>query len=148
MISKGKRVRIAYTLTIDGKLIKSIGTTKPLRYIHGKKEIPVGLENALKGLKVGDRKEFVLSPKEGYGSENPHSVMEMPKSRFAKKDHIIGKEILSLKDGKFLATVKEVRSSTLVLNFNHPFAGKKLYYQVVVVAIEGEAAGGHRHKVA
>ncbi len=66
--------------------------------------------------------------------------MEMPKSRFQKKDHVIGKQLISQKDGKFFATVREVRSNTLILNFNHPFAGKKLHYEVVVVAIEGEGA--------
>ena len=91
MISKGKRVRIAYNLTIDGKLIKSISATKPLRYVHGKKEISTGLENALRGLKVGDRKQFVLSTKDGYGLENHKSFMEMPKSMFLKKDHFIGR---------------------------------------------------------
>ena len=138
MIARGKKVRIAYNLTVDGKLIKSISATKPLRYVHGRKEISSGLENALKGLKVGDRKKFMLSPKEAYGFEDPKSFMEMPKSRFLKKDHFIGRQITSQKDGKFLATVKEVRPSTLVLNFNHPFAGKKLYYEVFVIAIEGE----------
>ncbi len=148
MISKGKKVRIAYNLTVDGKLIKSISAAKPLRYVHGKKEISLGLEKALRGLKVGDRKEFILSPKEGYGFENSKSFMEMPKTRFPKRDHVIGKVISSQNDGKFLATVKEVRPDTLVLNFNHPFAGKKLHYEVVVVAIEGEAlAAGKKEQL-
>ena len=138
MISKGKKVRIAYNLTVDGKLIKSINATKPLRYVHGRKEIALGLEKALKGLKVGERKKFTVSPKDGYGPENPKSVMEMSKSRFMKKDHYIGKEITSPKDGKFLATVRAVKKDTLVLDFNHPFAGKQLFYEVLVVAIEGE----------
>ena len=138
MISKGKAVRIAYNLTVDGKLIKSISAAKPLRYIHGRKAISLGMENALRGLKVGERKKFILSPKEGYGAENPKSFMEMPKSRFPKRDHFIGKEITSTRDGKFLATVRAVKSSTLVLDFNHPLAGKKLHYEVLVIAIEGE----------
>ncbi len=138
MISRGKRVRIAYDLVIDGKLIKSMSVTKPLRYVHGNKETSRGFENALKGLKTGDRKKFVLSPKDGYGLENPKSFIEMPKSRFLKKDHFVGREIKSLRDGKYLATVKEVRRDTLLLNFNHPFAGKSLHYEILVVSIEGE----------
>ena len=138
MISKGKRVRIAYNLTVDGKLVQSISPNKPLRFIQGKKEISRGLENALKGLKVGERKTFILEPKDGFGLESPKSYIEMLKSRFPKKDHYIGKEITSIKDGKYLATVKEVRAKTLILNFNHPLAGKKLHYDVIVVAIEGE----------
>ena len=140
MISKGKKVRIAYNLTVDGKLIKSVSGSKPLRYVHGKKEIFKSLENALRGLNVGDHKEFSLSPEDAYGPEDPSSFVEMPKSRFLKKNHFIGREITSQKDGTFLATVKEVRPTTLVLNFNHPFAGKKLCYEVVVIAIEGEGA--------
>ena len=138
MISSGKTVRIAYNLTIGGKLIKCVSPVKPLRYIHGRKQISRGLERALRGLKVGESKDFSLSPKDGYGLEDPKLYMEMPKSRFQKKDHVIGKQLISQKDGKFFATVREVRTKTLILNFNHPFAGKKLDYEVVVVAIEGE----------
>ena len=138
MISQGKKVRLAYNLTVNGKLIKSVSSIKPLRYIHGKKQISSGLEKELKGLNVGDSKEFELSPKDGYGLEDPKSFMEMPKSRFPKRDHFVGKELTSPRDGKFLATVKEVRPNTLILNFNHPFAGKKLHYEVIVIAIEGE----------
>ena len=140
MISQGKTVRIAYNLSVGGKLVKSVSSVKPLRYTHGKKQIFSGLEKALKGLHVGDSKDFSLSPKEGYGFEDPKLFMEMPKSRFPKKDHIIGKTLVSQKDGKFFATIKEVKLKTLILNFNHPFAGKKLHYEVVVVAIEGEGA--------
>ena len=137
-ISKGKTVKIAYDLTVDGQLIKSIGATRPFRYTHGKKQVSRGLEKALAGLKVGDRKEFVVFPKDGYGRENPKSFMEMSKSEFPKKDHFIGRKIMSQKDGKYFGTVKEVRSNTLLLNLNHPFADKKLHYDVVVVGIEGE----------
>ena len=140
MISQGKTVRISYNLTIAGKLVKSVSSVKPLRYVHGRKQIFSGLEQALKGLKVGESKDFSLSPKEGYGLEDPKLRMEMPKSRFQKKDHVIGKQLISQKDGKFFATVRAVRPKTLLLDFNHPFAGKKLRYEVVVVAIEGEGA--------
>ncbi len=138
MISKGKKVRIAYNLTVEGKLIKSIGATKPFRYVHGRREVSTGLEKALRGLKVGQRKSFTVSAREGYGPENPKSFIEMPKTQFAAKDHFIGKQLTSPKDGKYLATVKEVKATTLVLNFNHPFAGKQLHYDVLVIGIEGE----------
>ena len=140
MATRGKRIRIAYDLTVEGKLIRSVPATNPLRYIQGQKEILPGLEKALKGLKLGERKVIRLSPKNGYGVENPGSILEMPKSRFPKRDHFIGKEMKSLKDGKYLATVREVREKTFVLDFNHPLAGKTLHYEVLVVGIEGQTA--------
>jgi FKBP-type peptidyl-prolyl cis-trans isomerase SlyD len=137
MSSRGKRIRISYNLTVDGKLIKSISASKPLNFVQGKRQVTPGLEKALKGLRVGDRKTFTVSAREGYGPEDPKSFIEMPKSRFLKKDHYVGRQLTSPRDGKYLATVKEVRSDTLLLNFNHPFAGKKLHYEVLVVSIEG-----------
>ncbi len=138
MINRGKSVRIAYDLSVAGKLVRSVHSNKPLRYTHGKKQIPLGLEKALNGMNVGDRKKIVLAPKDGYGVENPASIMEMPRQRFPKRDHFVGKEMKSIKDGSYLATVKEVRRETLLLNFNHPLAGKKLEYDILVVGIEGE----------
>lgn len=138
MICNGKKVALAYDLTVDGKLVKSIGTTRPFQYLHGNNEIPAGLEKALRGMKPGDRKRFCLSPKNGFGVENPKSVREIPKSCFPKKDHFIGREVRSAKDGGYVATVKEVRKDTLLLDYNHPYAGKKLEYNVYIVAIEGE----------
>lgn len=134
-ITKGKTVKISYSLLVEGRLVKCIGPQKPLRYIHGKNQILSGLEKRLGGLKAGDQREFDLLPKEAYGAENPRSILEVARSRFPKSDHIIGKQILSKKGGKFLATVKAVNPQTLVLNFNHPLAGKKLHFSVIVVAV-------------
>ena len=143
MVSRGKRVRISFDLTVDGRLIKSISTNKPFCFIQGLRkgnDIPVGLEKAIKGMKVGDRRKIVLKSKEGYGIQDPKSMIEMPKSRFPKKDHIVGKSIVSVDSGKHLAKVSEVRKNTLMLDFNHPFAGKELHYDVFIVGIEGEVA--------
>ena len=142
IISTGKTVAISYDLTVEGRLIKCISSQKPLRYIHGKKQILPGLEKRLRGLKVGDQREFDLAPVEGYGTENPRSIMEVDKKRFPKGNHVIGKQLHSKKDGKYLATVKAVNSSTLVLNFNHPLAGKKLHFHVVVLTVQGNTSRG------
>lgn len=137
-INSGKTVTISYDLTVEGKLVKCISSQKPLRYTHGKKQVLKGLEKSLKGLKAGDKKDFDLTAKEGYGLENPKLIMEMDKKRFPKMNHIVGKQIVSREDGKFMATVKAVKPNTLVLNFNHPLAGKKLYFNVVILNVQGK----------
>ena len=139
MTHRDKRIRIAYDLTVDGKLVNSFNKDKSDRYVQGKKEILPGLEKALVGAKSGEKRKISLSPKNGYGVRNPLCVMEMQKARFPKRDHFIGKEIRSLKDGKRLAVVKEVRKETLVLDFNHPLAGKTLHYDVHVISVEERA---------
>lgn len=143
MVSAGKRIRIAYDLTIDDRLIKSFSRNKPYSYAHGRRngtEIPLGLEKAVKGMRIGEQRTIILKAKEGYGVQNQRSIMEMPKKRFSKKDHIVGRTLRSERDGKYLARVAEVRKETLMLDFNHPYAGKTLRYEVFVVGIEGESA--------
>ena len=139
MISRGKTVRIAYDLSADGKLVRCVHSAKPFRYLHGKSDLLPALEKALVGMNVGDRKKILLRPKDGHGPQNPRSIVEMPKTRFPKRDHLVGKEVRSLRDNKYLATVTEVRKNTLILNFNHPLAGKELQYDVQVIGIEGES---------
>lgn len=129
---------------MNGRLIKCISDNKPLRYVHGKKQILSGLEKKLKGMKAGSMSEFDLTPEEGYGMEDKKAYIEMPKKRFPKRNHFVGKEISS-KDGKFLATVREVKQNTLVLNFNHPLAGKQLHYCVRVMEVKDRAHGLHKN---
>ncbi|HTL71237.1 MAG TPA: FKBP-type peptidyl-prolyl cis-trans isomerase [Candidatus Eisenbacteria bacterium] len=143
VVGKGRKIRIAYELTVDGRLIKSLAPAKPYIYVQGKRkgsDIPLGLEKAIQGMRVGERRSVVLKPKQGYGVENPKSIMEMPRSRFAAKHHVVGKEIYSERDGKYLASVRNVNTDTLTLNFNHRFAGKALHYSVLVVGIDGLSA--------
>ncbi len=142
MITNGKVVRIAYELTVDGKVLKSVQTERPYCFVCGRqkrKEIPEALEAAIHGLKAGNCKSIDIPPKKAHGNENPHCFIEVPKARYPKTCHAIGKEI-SARDGKYLARVKEVRKNTLLLNFNHPLAGKTLHYEVFVVSVDGIGA--------
>src|SRR5690349_16146542 len=126
MISNGKKVRIAYNLSVDGKLVECVSSHKPFHFVQGEKGPCRGLQSGLKGLMAGDKKTFWVQPKDAYGASSAHAVIECPKARYPKRDHVIGRQIRSAKDGKYLATVKAVKTETLVLDFNHPYAGKAL----------------------
>lgn len=140
MITTGKRIRLAYELTVEGKPFKIIHAGKPVAYVQGAKtaEFPRALTKQLVGMKLGERKSVVLNAKDGYGAVNPSLVMTMPRSRFSHKYHFIGRQVVSERDGKHLAFVKDVKKETLLLDFNHPLAGKNLRFDVLIVGIEGE----------
>lgn len=140
MISSGKKICLAFELTVEGKLIKIVHSGKPISYVQGKKSplFPRALGPKLSGMRIGQRRRVMLSPKQGYGTTDTKLIMIMPRKRFAVKYHFIGRSVISEKDGKHLAFVKEVRKDVLVLDFNHPLAGKNLQYDVLVVGIEGE----------
>lgn len=125
----------------------------PLLYLHGFHNVVVGLEKALDGKTIGDAIEITLRPEEAYGPRNPKAVQRVPikhlhfppnskmqRGALAVVETNHGRRnVIIVKPGKFNADV----------DFNHPLAGRTLYYAVEVVdirdATEEELAHGHVH---
>jgi FKBP-type peptidyl-prolyl cis-trans isomerase SlyD len=137
-IAEGSKVSINYTLTVDGVVIDSSDGGDPLTYTQGSGEIIPGLEAALAGLGVGDKKSVVVGPAEGYGERNPQATQKIPRTSF-KDDK--GLEVGLLVSGKsgdqeFQAMVAEVDAEHVTLDFNHPLAGKTLHFEIEIMKVE------------
>lgn len=143
-ISKGKLVALEYTLKLDKDktVLESNVGGKPLVYTHGTQQIIPGLEKALAGLKVGDTKEVVVPPAEGYGDPDPQAMQEIAKDQVPSEAQKVGTRLQgTLPDGQpVFPLVAEVKDSTIVLDFNHPLAGETLHFDVKVVDIKPEQA--------
>ena len=139
MIASGKKVSLDYTLTVDGKVMDSSQRRGPLQYTHGEGKIIPGLSRQLEGLKVGDEKNIVVSPEEAYGNVDPRAFEEVPKSEMPKDLNLTVGTRLQAKapDGRsLLVTVSEVKKDSVLLNFNHPLAGKELHFKVKILDIQ------------
>jgi FKBP-type peptidyl-prolyl cis-trans isomerase SlyD len=139
MITAGKTVKFDYTLTSDGEKIESSEKNAPLTYVHGQGQIIKGLEKEMEGLKVGESKTITVSPEEGYGQIDPAAFREVPKSELPSGLSPKAGEMLSLKssDGTYFPViVSEVHEDSIVLNLNHPLAGKELVFEVTIVDIQ------------
>ena len=139
MIEQGKNVKFDFTLSVDGKEIENTQKRGPAEYTHGQKQIIPGLERQLQGLKVGDKKTIFVPAEEGFGRVNPEAFKEVPKSTLPKDlDPKIG-QVLDVKDSSgnsFPAVVSEVQDEKIILDFNHPLAGKDLQFEVTIVEIK------------
>ncbi len=138
-IGIGSTVKLEYTLTDDkGTLLDTNKGKEPLAYTHGQGQIIPGLEKALSGLRTGDAKHVVIRPEEAYGPIKPEAMIEVPKERIQANLQTVGAHLLGQnKDGQPLhAFVKEVKEKTIVLDTNHPLAGKALTFDVKVVEVE------------
>ncbi|NPA31371.1 MAG: peptidylprolyl isomerase [Chloroflexi bacterium] len=145
-------VTIEYTLKVDGEVVDSSEQHGPLSYIHGQGHIIPGLEKELQGMAVGESKEVTVSPEEGYGVEDPNAFIALPKSEFPPTITLEPGVQLQLSDQSgqvYNATIHEVKDDSVVLNFNHPLAGKTLHFTVKVVGLREatpeELAHGHVH---
>jgi FKBP-type peptidyl-prolyl cis-trans isomerase SlyD len=142
VITKGKQVEIHYTLKLpDGQIVSSSLGKKPLNYIHGTRSLIVGLENELEGMKVGQKKNVKIPPELGYGEFQSGKVIEVKKDT-VKGEIQVGAFLTGTQpDGTIVTSrIIEVKPETVVLDFNHPMAGKTLLYEVEVVSIKDSAA--------
>jgi FKBP-type peptidyl-prolyl cis-trans isomerase SlyD len=138
-IGEGSIVTIEYTLTDNtGNLIESTSGKEPLTYIHGAGQIVPGLERELNGLKAGDEKKVQVRPEEGYGLPDEKAFQELPKDKVPPEAHKVGAMLMTKSsDGRMIPIrVHKVTDTTVVVDFNHPLAGKILNFDVKVKDIK------------
>ena len=132
-------VSIEYTLTDDsGNVLDSNVGKEPLTYIQGAGQIVKGLEAELNGLKVGDRKKVHVKPEDGYGLPDQQAFQEIPREKIPPDAQKTGAMLMTkTQDGRTMPLrVHEVRDKTVVVDFNHPLAGKTLNFDVTVKDIK------------
>lgn len=152
-IASGSVVGIDYSLHLgDGQVIDASAPGEPLTYLHGEGQIVPGLESALEGMSAGDQKQVVVAPGEGYGEHDPRGVQEVPRAAFPSElDPQPGMELTAEgPNGEPVPfAVREVRSDAVVIDLNHPLAGKTLHFDVTVrevrAATPEEISHGHAH---
>ena len=137
VIENGKKVKINFTLTVNGEMVDSTPEGEPFEYTQGQNQIIPGLESQLIGLKAGDERDIVIGPEDGFGVIDPKAFVEVAKSRLPEGDVEVGMQLEATgPDGRKLqVTVSEVKPDSVVLDFNHPLAGKELHFKVKVVEI-------------
>jgi len=131
-------IGLEYTLTVEGSVVDTTEGRSPFHYIHGQGQMIPGLERELTGLHVGDTKEVAVSPEDGYGAVDPAAFVEVPKDQLPNDvPPSVGMVMRGVNpDGKsFRAKINEVKDTSVVLDLNHPLAGKTLNFQVKVTDI-------------
>lgn len=139
MITPGKKVIFDYVLTIDGQEIESSDKNGKLEYVHGEGKLVKGLEKELENMKVGEQKKIVVSPEEGYGYPNAKALHEVPRSTLPSNiEPKVGMRLQAQdREGKaFTVTVAAIKENVIVVDFNHPLAGKELHFDVTIADIK------------
>lgn len=94
-----------------------------------------GVDKAVIGMKVGEKKSITLSPEEGYGPRNPQGVQKVPRKMFKDADKMQPGSMVQgeTPQGPFRAIVVEVGAAEVTLDLNHPLAGKTLNFDIEIV---------------
>jgi FKBP-type peptidyl-prolyl cis-trans isomerase SlyD len=134
--TRGAVVSLNYTLKDDaGQLLDT--TQKPIEYLHGYGNLIPGLEKALEGSGPGDHRSVVVEPAEAYGEPDPAAIVTLPTDsvpddlELEPGMNVVGET----PDGPVGLTVREVNEDSIVVDANHPLAGKRLHFEVEVVDV-------------
>lgn len=138
-IREGSQVALEYTLSDEaGTVIESNKGKQPMSYIHGKSQIIPGLEKELSGMKVGEEKKIQVKPEDGYGPVNPDAFQEIPKDKLPPEALKVGTMLMAQgPQGQGIPVrVHEIKDTTVIMDFNHPMAGKTLSFDVKISEIK------------
>ncbi|MGB3313836.1 MAG: peptidylprolyl isomerase [Albidovulum sp.] len=138
-VKTGDTVRIHYRGTLnDGTQFDSSEGRDPLEFTVGSGQIIPGLDKALPGMAVGDKKSVPVVAAEAYGPHNPDASQAVPRDQIPADIPLeIGTALqMRTPDGNAMTvTVAEVTAETVTLDANHPLAGKDLNFDIELVSI-------------
>lgn len=138
-VQNGDTVTVNYTGRLeDGTVFDSSlneGRT-PLTAKLGEGRLIKGFENGLMEMTIGETKTVEIEPSEAYGEYNILMISEVPKSNIPPNVNV-GDTLQGMgPNGPVIVKIMEVKEDTVLVDANHPLAGKKLIFDLEVVGVE------------
>jgi len=138
-VKPGDTVRIHYTGTLsDGQTFDSSEGRDPLEFTVGSGQIIPGLDSALPGMAVGEKKIVDVPSEDAYGPLDPNARQAVPRAEIPAEIPLdLGTQLqVQTPQGQVMpVTVVEVTESEVVLDANHPLAGRDLTFAIELVEI-------------
>ncbi len=135
VVKKDDKVKIHCTVSLkDGTVFQNTRPGKPLEFTVGSEQMPRGLERAVKGMKLNEKKKVTVEAKDAYGKRDEGPVMKFVRADLPETFvPVIGKTIKLQGIGGTIVNVDEIH---VFLDCNHPLAGKDVVFDIRVVGIE------------
>lgn len=137
-IENGDNVKVHYTGKLeDGTIFDSsmVEGREPLEVVLGNNMLIKGFEEGLIGLTQGETKTLEINPSDAYGEYNDEMINEIPKAQVPENVQV-GERLQGMSSmGPINVLVTEVKEETVVVDANHPLAGKKLTFEIEIVSV-------------
>lgn len=138
-VKNGDTVKVHYhgRLT-DGTTFDSSQGRAPLEFEVGAQQVIKGFDEGVLGMSVGEKKTIRIPAEDAYGSASEDKMIEFPRAQFPPdmKPEVGMQLSLRSQDGQdFPVVISAVMDDVVVLDANHPLAGRDLVFDVEVVEI-------------
>lgn len=138
-IKKNDRIKVHYTGRLsNGEVFDSSMDREPLEFQVGQGQIIPGFENGVLDMKLNEKKTLVIPSEEAYGEPREDLIHEIANEHLPEDmEPEVGMGLVSRSpEGQEIPLiVKEVKEDSIVVDANHPLAGKELTFEIEIVGI-------------
>jgi FKBP-type peptidyl-prolyl cis-trans isomerase 2 len=138
-VQSGNTIKIHYHGKLsDGTTFDSSAGRSPLEFTVGSGSVIKGFDDGVQGMTVGEKKTIEIPFLEAYGPEDPSMIIEFPVDRLPEdlKPEIGMQLNMNNAEGQqFAVTITDITNDNIILNANHPLAGKDLIFDLELVEI-------------
>lgn len=139
----GNKIKVHYTGTLkDGSTFDSSRGREPLEFTLGQHTVVPGFENAIRGMKVGEKKKVTLSVKDAYGEPDEKRIQNVPIETLKKSGiepevgMVLGLQHPAQPGVQIPAKVVDINDKEVKIDLNHPLAGKELTFEIELVNVD------------
>lgn len=138
-IGPGTKVTLRFSLLLEsGQTVDSTGE-RAAEFTVGDGNLLPGFEQALFGLQAGARERLYIEAARGFGEPKPDNVQQLRRDQFPADMELTEGLVVSFGDqqhGELPGVIRRVNGDRVEVDFNHPLAGKNLYFEVDIVDVE------------
>jgi len=141
-IETNQIVSLEYEVRDGDTIVDSNMGGAPLVFMFGKGQIIPGLESGIQNMAIGEKGDVLVKAEDAYGTHNPDAKQEVPKEQFAGIDLQVGMTLYGQGEdgGTVQVVVQEIGTDSVIIDFNHPLAGKDLMFSVTINNVRDASA--------
>lgn len=138
VITATSRVTLHFELSLeDGQIVDSNFSQAPASFVYGDGSLLPDFESALLGMSVGQEASFVMSPEKAFGAHNESNIQRMPRSQFSMDlEEGMVVSFADMSKNELPGVIAEIGDKEVVVDFNHPLAGRSLTFRAQIVDVE------------
>lgn len=139
-VVQGAQLTFHFALRLsDEQVVDSTFDKEPATFVVGDGNLPEGFEELLVGLEKGAEQTFEVPPEKAFGQRNDNNVQEMKRTDFAVDMPLSPGLMVNFADAQgseLPGVIAEIQGDWVTVDFNHPLAGKTLFFDVKILEIQ------------
>lgn len=139
-VEPNTKITLHFSIRLEeGDLIDSTRNKSPATFVFGDGSLLPNFEKLLLGLKQGERRSFVLTPDKAFGQHNQGNVHAIPRTQFAQGMVLEEGLLVGFQDAsgeELPGLVKNINEQFVLIDFNHPLAGKTIIFEAEIIKLE------------